>query len=158
MFNPNLNLGGTLSTANTSLIAGTTSTYTTGAASVCIIDGKFGTALAAQTNTASPTVDATTGAAFVALADDDACVLVFGVNAAGAIKVSQGKSTTIEAGTTTLVTAPSFPSIPDDFCPIGYAIIKNDSGSAFTTGTTAWSAIDSTFVDIGMMPDRPQES
>tara|TARA_R110000803_G_scaffold5230_6_gene17355 strand:+ start:8486 stop:8962 length:477 start_codon:yes stop_codon:yes gene_type:complete len=158
MLNPNLNLGGTVSLANTSVIAGTTSTYTTGAASVHVIDGKFGTALAAQTNTASPTTDATTGTAFVALADDEACTLVFGVNLAGAIQLSQGAKTNIEPGTTTLLITPPFPSLPNDFCPIGYAIIKNDSGSAFTTGTTSWSAIDSTFVDVAMMPDRPQAS
>ena len=158
MLNPNLNNGGTLSVANTSLIAGTTSSYTTGAASVHIINGKFGTALAAQTNTASPTLDATTGLAFPPLADDEACVLVFGVNAAGAIQLSQGALTNIEAGTTELTIAPSFPSLPEDFCPIGYAIIKNNSGSAFTTGTTSWSAISSTFVDVALLPDRPQES
>lgn len=57
----------TFNHVNAGLVAGTTSSYTTTATTVCSIRGKFATGLTAQTNTASPTTDATTGAAFVAL-------------------------------------------------------------------------------------------
>lgn len=158
MLNPNLNLGGTLCFANTGLIAGTTTTYTTTVATHYMIDGKFGVLFATKTNQATPTTDANTGLAFPVVADDKGMALVFGINAAGAVQLIQGDLKDLDPGTLEFKIAPPFPSIPEDFCPIGYAIIKNDSGSNFTTGTTAWSAIDSTFVTVGMMPDRPQES
>jgi len=157
MNNPNLNLGGTLSLANVLIKAGTTTTYDLDVSS-CVIDGKYAVVLAASTTRAAPTTDANTGIAFVTVADDKGCALVAGVNAAGAFAVIQGDIKDMEVGTLEFITAPPFPSLPADFCPIGYVICKNDSGSDYIPGTTAWTAIDVTFVDIAMMPDRPQES
>lgn len=156
----NNNHGATFATAKTALVAGTTTTYTTTVATDFMINGKWGTQFATKTNQATPTTDANTGVAFPTVADDKACALVFGVNLAGAIQLLQGpiNSSGLEPGTTTFLITPSFPSLPADFCPIGYALVKNDSGSDFITGTTSWADVDMTFVDIGMMPDRPQVS
>lgn len=163
----NLNLRGmTFNHVNAGLVAGTTSTYTTTATTVCSIRGKFATGLTAQTNTASPTTDATTGAAFVALADNQATVLVWGINAAGAIQLSQGSIENTEVGVTTtagaFLTVPQFPRIPEDFCPIGYCLVRTaPSASAWTPGTSNWTATGitaSTFQNVATLPDRPQTS
>lgn len=154
----------TLNHINAGFVLGTTSTYTTTAATSVSINGKFGTALSAQTNTASPTTDATTGAAFVALTANQATVLVWGVNAAGAIKLAQGSIVPTETGITTtagaFINAPQFPALPDDFCPIAYNLVRTSpTGSAFTAGTTAWAASGitcSTAKNISSLPDRPQ--
>lgn len=154
----------TLNHVNAGLVAGTTSTYTTTAATSCSIDGKFATSLAAQTNTASPTTDAGTGAAFVPLTANQCTVLLWGVNAAGAIKLTQGSIEATETGVTTtagaFIRAPQFPSLPDDFCPIGYQLVRTSpTGSAFTAGTTAWAASGitcSVIKNISTLPARPQ--
>lgn len=158
MLNPNLNLGGTFCFAKVGLIAGSNFSYTTTVATDYIIDAKFGVKFATKTNQALPSTDANTGLGFPVVADDKGMTLVFGVNAAGAIQLVQGDLKDLDPGTLEFKIAPPFPGIPDDFCPIGYAIIKNDSGSNFTTGVTDWADIDSTFVNVAMMPDRPQES
>ena len=102
MANTYQNINGmTVNQVNAGFVLGTTSTYTTTATTVAVIGGLFGTGLAAQTNTASPTTDATTGAAFVPLTANQATVLVWGVNAAGAIKLAQGGIVPTETGVTT---------------------------------------------------------
>jgi hypothetical protein len=160
-----LNLrGATMSHVNAGLVAGTTSTYTTTASTACSIRGKWATALTAQTNTASPTTDAQTGAAFVALTTNKATVLVWGVNAAGAIKLCQGSIVPTATGITTtagaFLTAPEFPTLPDDFCPIGYQLVRTaPSASNFTPGTSSWTATGvtcSTIQNVSVLPDRPQ--
>ena len=158
MLNPNLNNGGTMCTARTDLIAGTTTTYTTSVATDFMIDGKWGVNFATKTNQATPTTDANTGVAFPVVADDKGCALVFGVNAAGAVQLVQGALQSLDATSAEFIIAPHFPRLPDDFCPIGYVIVANASGSDFTTGTTDWADVTTTFVDVAMMPDRPQES
>lgn len=156
----------TLNHVNCGLVAGTTSTYTTTVATTCSIGGKFATSLATQTNTASPTTDVVTGLAFVPLTANQATVLVWGINAAGAIKLAQGSIVSTEVGVTTtagnFITAPAFPSLPDDFCPIGYQLVRTSpTGSAFTAGTTAWAASGitcSVIKNISTLPGRPQTS
>ena len=158
--------GLTLNHVSAALVAGTTSTYTTTVTTSCSIRGKFAVALAAQTNTASPTTDATTGLAFVALTDNQATVLVWGINAAGAIKLSQGSIENTEVGVTTTAGAflnlPKFPALPDDFCPIGYQLCRTaPSASDFTPGTSSWTATGitcSTIQNIATLPDRPQSA
>lgn len=156
----------TFNHVNAGLVAGTTSTYTTTATTVCSIGGRFATGLAAQTNTASPTTDANTGLAFVPLTANQATVLLWGVNAAGAIRLVQGGIVPTEIGITTtaggFLQAPSFPAIPDDFCPIGYQLVRTSpTGSAFTAGTTAWAASGitcSVIRNVSTLPGRPQTS
>lgn len=158
--------GLTMNMVSAALVEGTTSTYTTTVTTEALFRGKFGTTLAAQTNTASPTTDATTGAAFVALAANQAACLVWGLTEAGAIQLSQGEIVDTEVGVTTtpgaFISAPPFPALPEDFCPIAYMIVRTSpTGSAFTAGTTNWGASGitvSTAQNIGVLPDRPQTS
>ena len=149
------------------LVAGTTSTYTTTVAGRAVINGKFGASLGAQTNTASPTTDAATGAAFVPVLLNQATVLVWGLNAAGAIKLAQGSIVATNPGVTTTVgdfgqNLPDFPALPDDFAPIGYQLVRvSPTGATFTAGTTQWAASGitcSTIQNVSALPDRPQAS
>lgn len=155
--------GLTAALANAVFAAGTTSTYSTTNSTECVINGKFATALTAQTNTASPTTDVNTGDAFVTLTDNQISVFVWGVNAAGAVKVAQGSVEDTQAGVTTtpgsIIRGPQFPSLPDDFCPCAYTLIQTaPSASDWTFGSSSWSAtgITDTWVNIATLPDRPQ--
>lgn len=160
------NAGFTQNYSNAGFVAGTTSTYTTTVTTAGIINGKFITTLAAQTNTASPTLDAMTGVAFVALQPNQTCSLVWGTNAAGAIKLCQGPIVATLIGVTTTVGAlivdPQFPAVPDDFCPMAYTVVRTaPSAAAWTPGTGSWTASGvscSTFANIGVLPNRPQAS
>src|SRR5690349_21378483 len=122
--NINFDNGLTANFASAAMVAGTTSTYTTTVTTNCVINGKFATTLGAQTNTATPTTDAATGAAFVALAPNQTCCIVLGQNLAGAIKMCQGPIIGTLTGVTTtvggLLNEPQFPSLPADFCPLAY--------------------------------------
>ena len=156
--------GLTLNHIDAGFVLGTTSTYTTAAATSCSIGGKFAVSLGAQTNTASPTTDARTAAAFAALTDNKACSLVWGVNAAGAIQLCQGPIVDTEVGITTTAGAfrdvPPFPALPDDFCAIAYGLVRTaPSAGDFTPGTSNWTATGitaSVHVDVSQLPDRPQ--
>jgi hypothetical protein len=156
--------GVTQNLANAGAVAGATSTYTTTAATVCAILGKFATPLAAQTAQPTPTTDATTGQPFIALQPNQCCSLVLGVNAAGAIRMCQGGILPTNAGVTTTVGAflrdPQFPSLPDDFCAIAYTIVRTAPAAApWIPGTGSWTAsgvTTSTFTNISQLPARPQ--
>lgn len=161
----NLNLrGATINLSNAGLAAGTTNTTLTTATTAHVIAGNFGTTLAAQSNTSTtPTTDINTGATFIALAVSQACVFVWGVNAAGAMKVAQGSIKATQTGVTTtagaFIETPDFPTLPSDFCPIGYSVHRTSpTGTAFAFGTTSWAAsgITSTFKNVCTLPDRPQ--
>lgn len=158
--------GVTMGFANAGFVAGTTSTYTTTASTAAIIKGYWATALTAQTNTASPTTDAGTGAAFVALAPNQACALVWGITAAGTIQLVQGPIVATETGVTTTVGAfrnlPQFPNIPDTMVPLAYTVVRTaPSAAAWTPGTSNWTASGvtaATFRNVSVLPDRPQAS
>jgi hypothetical protein len=164
--NLNFSQGLTANLANAAVVAGTTSTYTTSNTTVCCINGKFATTLTAQTNTATPTTDATTGNAFNALAPNQTCVVVLGQNLAGAIKMCQGPIIACGVGVTTtvggLINDPQFPAFPADFCPLAYTIVRTaPSAAAWTPGTSSWTASGvscSTFQNISQIPNRPQSS
>ena len=163
MLNPNLNNGGTMCFTKVVAAAGTTSTITTTNATDFIIDGKFGTQLDALTNQATPTTDHLTGAAFAPLAINEGVAIVLGTIAAGGTNLVavQGDIQSLESGTTEFLIAPHFSSIPDTMCPFAYIIVTNDStGAAWTFGTTSFGAtgIVDTYVDVALLPDRPQES
>ena len=157
----------TMNFANVNLTLPSTSLYSTTVTSSCSFKGKAGTALTAQTTQATPTTDGVTGAAFVALAANQATVLVFGVSSGGAIKMCQGSIVDTDVGVTTTAGAfrlyPQFPTLPDSICPVAYALVRTSpTGSSFTAGTTQWAAsgiTTSTVVNIlGGLPDRPQSS
>jgi hypothetical protein len=148
------------------LIKGTNLSYTTSVTSEGMINGKYVTVLTAQTNQALPTTDALTGAAFRALSDNQATVIVVGQNAAGAIQMCQGSIVPTQVGVTTtagdFIEAPQFPQLPDDFMVYGYLLARTaPSASAWTPGTDNWAATGVTctqFVQCGVLPDRPQIS
>lgn len=156
--------GLTMCTVSPALVKGTNLSYTTTVTAAGMINGKWVTGLTAQTNQALPTTDALTGAAFRALADNEATVIVVGQNAAGAIKMCQGSIEPTEVGVTTtagaFITAPQFPPLPDDFMVFGYLLARTaPSASAWTPGTDNWAATGVTcteFVQCGVLPDRPQ--
>jgi hypothetical protein len=156
----------TLSTVNVGAVAGTTSTFTSTSGSAGFIRGKCVTSLGAQTNAATPTTDATTGAAFNALQPNQTCCIVFGQNLAGTLKMAQGPIIACATGVTTtvgaIINAPQFPMLPNDFLPLAYTIVRTaPSAAAWTPGSSSWTASGvsaSTFQNIGQIPDRPQAS
>lgn len=166
MANLNFDYGNTVNLASAAMIAGTTSTYTTTVTTNCVINGKFATTLGAQTATATPTTDATTGLAFNALAPNQCCVIVLGQNLAGTIKMCQGPILATNVGVTTTVGAlrldPQFPAFPDDFCPLAYTVVRTaPSAASWTPGTSSWTASGvsaSTFQNVYQLPNRPQAS
>lgn len=155
--------GQTINLVNAGLTSGTTSTYSTTAGTSHCINGIYGTSLTTQTNAATPTTDVVTGTTFVGIKVNQGSVFVFGVNAAGAIKVAQGTVETTQTGVTTtagaFINAPQFPNLPDDFCPIGYVLVRvAPSGSTWTFGSSNWNAtgVTAAFDNVCMLPDRPQ--
>lgn len=158
--------GSTYSVKASGLTKGTTSTYTTTSTTECVIQGKWGTGLTAQTNAATPTTDALTGAAFRALSPNKATVLVLGVNLAGAIKMCQGSIEDTQVGVTStagdFIRAPQFPNLPDDFCALGYLLVRTAPDAAsWTPGTGSWTAsavTASAVTEVGVLPERPQTS
>jgi hypothetical protein len=158
--------GLTMCTVTPGLIKGTNKSYSTTATAVGMINGKWVTGLTSQTNQAVPTTDALTGAAFTALTDNQATVVVMGQNAAGTIQACQGSIVPTQVGVTTtagdFINAPQFPALPDDFMVFGYALVRTaPSASGWTFGTDNWAATGVTtseFVQCGVLPDRPQTS
>lgn len=166
MSNDRFDNGLTVNFVNAGLVAGTTSTYTTTASTVAAINGKFVTPLTAQTNTASPTTDAVTGVAFLPLAPNQACALVFGLTLLGVIQLVQGPIISTLTGLTTtvggLLRAPQMPALPNNFVPLGYTIAQTaPSAASWTPGTSSWAASGvtcTTFQNVTDLPDRPQIS
>jgi len=168
----NLDLyGGNYAVSKAGLAAGTTTTITIANNTTYAIGGKAYTKNAAS-NAATPTTDATTGLAFVAVPVGSAttggygCVYVVGLDASGNIKVSQGAlfaTDTAAVASSKFITAPQFPAIPDTVTPIGYIITKTDStASAWTFGSSNLAGpptgVLHTFVDCLTLPARPQVS
>lgn len=164
--NGRLAYGRTQNTLNAGLILGTTSSYSTTATTVGSINGRFVTTIGAQTNAASPTLDALTGVAFAPLSPNKATVLVFGQTVAGVIQMAQGGIEDTEAGVTTTVgafrRAPQFPNLPDNFMALAYVLVRTAPAAAtFTAGTSSWTASGitaSAVVNIATLPDRPVTS
>lgn len=160
----NRNLRGlTMGLVSPALVKGTNKSYTTTVTSAGIINGKYVTPLTAQSNQAVPTTDSKTGAAFVALATQQATVVVVGQNAAGAIQACQGTIVPTALGVTTTAGAfinyPQFPELPDDFIVFGYLLARTaPSATSWTFGTDNWAATGVTcteFVQCAVLPARP---
>jgi hypothetical protein len=141
---------------HSALAAGTTTTTTFGAIAYRI--GAKTYTKAAGSNTATPTTDVNTGAAFVTLVDGDACVFVFGFNAAGTFQAAQGpvvENYEYQNGSA----AVHFPKLPVDFCPIGYELIQCASGATdFTLGSTNQASVTGityTFQSVAFLPNAP---
>lgn len=156
----------TMCLSKVTLAAGTTTTISNTGTTVFCIKGKA-YSKAAMSNAATPTTDAATGSAFVAVAASKGCIHVVGLDSSGAVKVVQGniESLTTEAdgANASFIKAPTFPVLPDTVCPIGYIVTKvGASGSSWTFGSSNLAGPPSnvlhTFVDICMIPGRPQVS
>jgi hypothetical protein len=151
----------TMATTKAGLTNGTTTTYTTANTVQYSIKGKA-YSKTAVTNGATPTTDATTGAAFNAISANQGCAFVFGFDSSGAIKVSQGGIQALDTSGNFII-SPQFPAIPDTICPFGYLVFKGGStlSGTWTFGSSNLSGVTGatyTFVDIQTLPDRPQVS
>lgn len=106
---------------------------------------------------ATPTTDHRTGAAFLPLAADQACVFVYCWNASSALKVVQGDIVAVDPDTDRPLTRPPFPEIPDDVCPFAYQVVQtNGASSPWTFGTSNWNAtgVTDAIVNISTLPRR----
>jgi hypothetical protein len=125
----------------------------------CDVQGKK-TTVTAITDGVTPTTDAQTGAAFVPLANGEKCIFVWGVNAAGAIRVAQGaivKTADVTNGSAAL----AFPGIPETMCPFAYHTAAHANATAWTFGTSNWNATGMTLgsvVPVGQLPNQPLTS
>lgn len=149
----------TMCLTKAALAAGTTTTVSTTGTTTFVIQGKIYTK-AAVTNGATPTTDAATGLAFPAFSANNGTVVVVGYTAAGGIVACQGTTQGLDVSGA-FTQAPLMPGLPDNFCPIGYIILKGGSTlvGTFTFGTSNLSAVTGmtyTFVDVSMLPMRPQ--
>ncbi len=144
------------------LTAGTTTTYSITANPLYfLVGGKF-YSKATVTNGATPTTDAISGSAFTAVPVNGVSCFVFGYDVSGNIKVAQGSVESLDASGNVLK-APQFPATPDSWTPFGYLITKvGSTGSAWTMGSSNLAGpptgVTHTFVDVSMLPDRPQSS
>lgn len=147
----------TMTTMKAAAVAGTTTTVTTtGTTLFCIKSKAY--SKAALTNQAFPTTDHTTGVAFTAMAKNNGQVLVLGYDKDGTLGAVQGPAEAMDTSGN-FIKAAQFPAIKDTLCPFAYVVCKNGStGSAWTPGTSNWTAtgMTATFVDVMMLPDRPQ--
>lgn len=174
----------TMNFSKATLAAGTTTTISTTGTTTFAIRGKFYTKTAI-TNGATPTTDYATGLAFVPIpiplsspnlpgvpngAAGYGCVYTVGFDSSGNVKVIQGTIAALD-GSGNFITAPQFGglgpagsgSTNNNFCPIGYIIVKLGSTAVatWTFGTNNLSSVTGvtyTFVDIATLPDRPQIS
>lgn len=148
------------------LAHGTTTTLSQTNAATYAIKGKLYAQASAWSNTATPTKDWATGNAFNVIAANQGSVFAVGLDSTKTMRVIQG---TIEALDTSgnFIRAPMFGglgpvgqgSTDNDFCPVGYIVVKNGStGSNWTFGTNNYNATGITFtcVDVATLPDRPQ--
>ena len=139
------------------LAAGTTTTVSTTAAIIYAIDGKAYTATALS-NTAHPSTDVNTGAAFVPIPAGYGAIFIYGINSAKALKVAQGSLVALDASGQFPV-APPLPAMPLDFAPFGYLIYKAAAGGAtFTLGSSNSAGVSGgtyTRGDLATYPSRP---
>lgn len=150
----------TMCTMKAAIAAGTTSTLSTTGTTLYCIKGKA-YSKGALTNQATPTTDAATGSAFVAVGANYGCVFVVGFDSGGNLKVVQGPLQALDVSGS-FILAPQFGPVPDTVCPIGYIVIKvGSTGSNWTFGSSNLSGatgLTYTFVDVMTLPDRPQVS
>lgn len=144
------------------LTAGTTTTYSITANPLYFtVNGKW-YSKATVTNGATPTTDANSGSAYTAIPVNGIGVFVFGYDSSGNIKVAQGGIESLDVSGNPLK-APLFPAVADGVTPFGYLVTKvGSTGSAWTMGSSNLAGpptgVTHTFVDVNVLPDRPQVS
>lgn len=166
----------TMCLSKVALAAGTTTTISTTGTTIYSIRGKA-YSKAAITNGATPTTDYATGNAFLPipipntapnLALGYGSVFMVGLDHSGNIKVIQGQVAPLDVNGN-FITAPQFGafgpsgsgSTDNDFCPIGYIVVKLGSTAVatWTFGTNNLSSVTGVtyaFQDVVGWPDRPQ--
>lgn len=171
----------TMNFTKATLAAGTTTTINTTGTTTFAIRGKFYTKTVIS-NGATPTTDYATGAAFLPipipatapnLAAGYGSVYTVGFDSGGNIRVIQGTVVPLD-GSGAFINAPQFgalgsygsgnaASVNNDFCAIGYIVVKLGATAVatWTFGTNNLSSVTGvtyTFVDVATLPDRPQVS
>lgn len=161
----------TMCMSKVTLAAGTTTTLSNTGTTTFAIKSKAYTK-AAMTNAATPTTDWATGAAFIPVPANFGSIFMVGFDSTGALRCIQGTVTPLD-NTGAFITAPQFggtgPSgsgtTDNDFCPVGYLVIKAGSTASsapgWLFGTNNMSSVTGltyTFVDVIGWPGRPQIS
>lgn len=151
----------TMCLSKITLAAGTTTTLSNTGTTTYAINGRAYTK-AAMTNAATPTTDAATLATFLSVKANKGCVFTIGFNAAGDLKAVQGSIVDLDASGA-FIQAPQFGAVPNDFCPVGFIVIKAGNTADATTGwvfgTSNMSSVTGVtydFNDLISLPDRPQ--
>jgi hypothetical protein len=158
-------------------IAGGTTTITLSTAKDYVIAGKTYTQ-ATTTDVQPNTTDLNTGVTMAGISPGYGAAIVIGAtsSASTTLRMVQGAVQELEANTSAyhpgaFKVNPQFPSLPDDFCPFGWVIVKvatdYTAGSTYVFGssnTTATGAQNSaatahanTFTS-GNLPNRPVAS
>lgn len=166
MDNLNFGYGNSANLSNAGVVAGTTSTVSTTAATNAVINGKFTTALGIQTNVASPVLDGATGKPYITLNPGFCCSLVVGINFAGVLLVAQSTPLAISAGAGAVpgavIVDPQFPGLPQDFVALAYTVVRTaPSAAPWLPGVGAWAAagvVATPFQNVYQLPNRPQAS
>lgn len=118
--------------------------------------------VADKTATATPTVDITTGDAFVALTGTTAatgtgCVFVFCFDSGGTLRVAQGPIvSTVDVANGSA--AYEFPAIPASVCPFAYVTVSYIGATSWIFGTSNWDATTTvlgTAIDCLLLPTQP---
>jgi len=171
--------GVTFANADCGLVAGSGVTLTLGVVAHYCIDGKAYTQ-AATAGIAPSTTDLVTGVTLAGVPAGYGTVVVVGTTSgqSSTLRMVQGEITQLDTNASAyhpgvFLTPPEFPDLPNDFCPLGYVIVKVATdytagakyifGSSNTTATgaqsTAATAHANTFVSLmGGIPTRPQIS
>lgn len=121
------------------------------------INGKLATKTAV-TDGATPTTGNTSAAA-ITLTASKARVVVWGLKAGGTVAVEEGPI--VDYDGTNYSPMPQFPSIPDNFCPFAYQVLKASSAAGtITFGSSNWNAtgFTNTIVNVAVLPEHPQTS
>lgn len=153
--------GQNMTTTKAGLTAGTTTTYNTANTVQYSVRGKA-YSKAAVTNGATPTTDAADGLAFTGITANQGSVFTFGFDSGGNIKVIQGSVEALDVSGN-FINAPQFGMCPDTITPFGYLVVKGASNlsGTWTFGSSNLSSVTGmtyTFVDVMVLPDRPQVS
>lgn len=158
----------TMCMSKVTLAAGSTTTLSNTGTITYAIRSKAYTK-SAMTNAATPTTDYATGNAFLPVPANYGSVFIIGLDSSGNLKAIQGTVVPLDSSGN-FVNAPQFGgfgpagsgSTDNDFCPIGYLIIKAGATASSSPGWTFGSSnmssvtgITYTFGDLVGWPDRP---
>ncbi len=85
--------------------------------------------------------------AIATIADDTKAYLLFVLDTSGNIRVVQGAAVGLTA-------TPVWPKVPENYAAMGAVLVQNETGSAFTPGTTALDTanVTDTYYDLSASP------